>query len=109
MLTVSLPNWSRTAFSRGMRRSVAGGVVRTGHAPTRFTARPLRAVKDLDWRDRLEVARILYLAAAVEAGLRLLPLPRLARLLRVELELHSTELGVPMTVRPPEWAVRRIL
>lgn len=76
---------------------------------TRLTVRPLRAVKDLGWRDRFEVARIVCLAAAVEAGLRVLPLPRLARLLRVELDLQSTELGVPMTVRPPGWAVQRIM
>lgn len=70
--------------------------------------RALRATKALGWADRLEVLRILGLALVVELGLRTLPLPRLAGLLRVDLDLRSEARGHPMEVPPPAWAVRRI-
>lgn len=71
-------------------------------------AQALRSWRRSGWSDRAEVLRILALAAVVEIGLRTMSLPTLARLLRVRVDLHSPQRGNAMTVRPAEWAVRRI-
>ena len=80
----------------------------TGTARVRKLGRWLRNYSELDWRDRVEVVRILVLAAVVEVLLRSLPLPRLAKLLRVELDLMSPDRGRPIESAPPEWVLRRI-
>lgn len=62
----------------------------------------------LGWGDRVEIVRILCLAVIVEVSLRCIPLPRLAGLLRVRLDLTSPERGRPIDEAPPEWVSRRI-
>lgn len=70
--------------------------------------RAVRSWAATGWRDRVEVVRIVLLAALVEIGVRSFRLPVLARLLRIDLELTSTDSGRLMTARPPDWAVKRI-
>jgi hypothetical protein len=71
--------------------------------------RALKGMRALGWRDRFEVLHIVFLAVVIEAGLHALSVRTLARLLRVDLDLDSQDVGVPMKRRPPEWAVRRIV
>ena len=68
---------------------------------------PLRALRDLSWRDRAEVVVIVAVAAVVEVGIRFMRLPRLAKMLGAELDTSPAR-GQRMTKPPPAWAVKRL-
>ena len=68
---------------------------------------PVRALRDLSWRDRAEVVVIVAVAAVVEVGIRFMRLPRLAKMLGAELDTSPAR-GQRMTKPPPAWAVKRL-
>ncbi len=74
----------------------------------RTLRRGLRAFLHLGWTDRLDVLRIVAVASVVEIGLRAMNLRALARLLRVSVDFHSTEVGAPPDEPLPVVVLHRI-
>jgi hypothetical protein len=67
-----------------------------------------RKVRRLSWSDWAELPRALLVALAIEAGLRTMRMPTLARLLGVPLETREDRPAVPMVSWLPGWAMRRL-
>ena len=68
----------------------------------------LRAFLRMGWPDRLQVLGIVATASVVEAGLRTIKLPTLARLLGVTVDFRSGGLARPLDEPLPDPLRRRI-